>query len=1127
MHNFYKYLIGMLIACFCWQTSFANDETLPSGKNKSQPKEQPSTGVSAEVSAENIVGKKASLEAQIELEKAMQSLNLQNVSAQKVVQKDFMMDVSERLSMATVDNRSQARGVFQYLDSKNLYKEGDLQYDDLMTLPIGLKKSFNNSNATAEVGVLKANFFADYAEITIFVRLKINVPNSGSGSTEKEIFFGADKVKVSKAGGVQAFKAILLGDFIVPMGSWTLKLKGGLDITTGNIIPNNATYCQVECGQFKEAMIDAELIFPRNVLVPLDPTTYEPTTDQTDRVTGRFKVKCENGLNSIIAKADIDKPFAAASFDKLGFILKEVVIDMSDTSNDGIPSGLVTGQEDLGGNANYWKGIYAAQFSILLPKEFKDKEVNHASGRKAITIQNFLLGKSGVSGTFSFEGTAGSPAISLANGDASSWSFSLYRFSVTLDRNKLVQGNFQGQLKLPLAPDTPFEYDGSFKADGNYQLTVKTNSSYTLKFKPWRATATVINPEITLAVVNGAFKPTARLNGKMTIGTNLSGTSDLSNSDDALLRLADIEFQNLVLKTDAPYISLDAVKITNNQKLAGFMVSVDNLGVAKIDDERFGLDVGLGVSLMANKLSGSAGAQFVMRYRKEGGAEWELEALKFQKISVAGSIGKAVELSGMAEVYETSQKKGFKGQIMAQVTGGSLKVKGAACAEFGFQKEQNYHYWNVQLAAQFSPSLPLVAPFAINGASIGVYHHMKAQSTSGGNSSLCSLGSENVEYKEDKSIELGVKGVLGLEAGSSFAFKGFAGLEMVFGTQYGLQSVALFGEGKILGDFIIPSNLGYMSKQYATILDKETSLSAEELAASRAGNITEDMLKNKAKNQFGDKNDNGPIYARIGILLNLKPGEEYFKANANVTVNVANFITGSGDMELFIGHNPTKVGLPNEWWVYVGTPQKRLSIDVDAIAIKSKATAYFMLGYNIPDLPCPSDGIVREMFKDKLVCDSQGFYKRTCDTQNKIDFAAGTGLAMGMNAQIEAGFNLGLYGKVRGELGFDINVKEYSNQNFCGRGYGVNDLGISRWYAMGQVYAGVEVEVGIDALLGKIELASGRGAVLLQMGMPNPVWGRGLLHLSLSLGGVVDISTTPEISFGNVCPEITGINNCN
>jgi hypothetical protein len=150
--------------------------------------------------------------------------------------------------------------------------------------------------------------------------------------------------------------------------------QGGLDITTGNIIPNNATYCQVECGQFKEAMIDAELIFPRNVLVPLDPTTYEPTTDQTDRVTGRFKVKCENGLNSIIAKADIDKPFAVASFDKLGFILKEVVIDMSDTSNDGIPSGLVTGQEDLGGNANYWKGIYADSFQFCCPKSLKIKK---------------------------------------------------------------------------------------------------------------------------------------------------------------------------------------------------------------------------------------------------------------------------------------------------------------------------------------------------------------------------------------------------------------------------------------------------------------------------------------------------------------------------------------------------------------------------------------------------------------------------------------------------------------------------------------------------------------------------------------------------------------------------------
>jgi hypothetical protein len=47
---------------------------------------------------------------------------------------------------------------------------------------------------------------------------------------------------------------------------------------------------------------------------------------------------------------------------------------MSDTSNDGIPSGLVTGQEDLGGNANYWKGIYADSFQFCCPKSLKIKK---------------------------------------------------------------------------------------------------------------------------------------------------------------------------------------------------------------------------------------------------------------------------------------------------------------------------------------------------------------------------------------------------------------------------------------------------------------------------------------------------------------------------------------------------------------------------------------------------------------------------------------------------------------------------------------------------------------------------------------------------------------------------------
>lgn len=1148
MKKIYIVVITLLLGVTRYAPIYASEDdkpTKPKGtevvavKTETDPK-------AIDAVSQQVLYKKASLEAQAELNKAMQGINVSSV--ERLIQKDYMMDVTERTNAAVVDARSQARGVFQYLDSKGLYKEGELQYEDLMTLPIGLKKQFGNTNV--EVGIMKASFYSDYAEMTVFVRMKINVPGTdGSTSKEREIFFGVDKIKFSKAGGIQAFNAVLLGDFIIPMGKWTLKLKGGLDIATGNIDYTDATYCKVVCGKFESAQLSAEIIFPRDVLVPLDAATYIKTTNETDRVTGAFKVEVTGGLNDISAEATIDKPFSVAGFDAVGFILKRVVLDLSDKENKNIvfppdydfSKFRLTNPGETTPNTNSWKGLYIGQFGIILPSEFKDKTATHASGRKVISVTRFLFDQSGVTGSFGIDGTATNPVIATKDGRASGWGFALYNFRIDLLQNQLQGGKFEGDIRIPLAPKDKFVYSGEFFKNGDFKATVAAKGTYPMKFDAIRAKAEVVNPELRLERLNGVFRPYAKLNGTLSVGTNMSGSSDETDNADAMVNLADIKFQNLELQTVAPYIRMDPVQIKTNQKLAGFPISLNEFGISQASEYDATVSLGLSVSLMANQLSGTGAGDFILKKEKEGsegGEEWQLVSFKLRKIGVAGNIGTSVSIAGEVEVYETSQKKGFKGQLQVGVHGGALDITGAACAEFGYQKVQNFHYWNVQLAAQFSPSLPLAPPFNINGASLGVYHHMKPEYVTGGRASVCSLGSESVEYHEDKDISLGVKGVLGLEAGGKLAFNGFAGLEFIIGETYGLQYVALFGEGTIAGGFKLPGAgaLSYMSNQYGKVLEKASSMSKDVINATNGLiPMTSDLIDQKANQQYqGAKMAasgatlNGAVYAKVGFELNLIPAKEFFRVKAKVDVDAAGIITGSGKVEIFVGHNPDKASNPVEWWVYVGTTKERLKLDVKLGFAEAGASGYFMLGNNIPDLPCPT-GLAYDIFGSKLGCVGDGEYKTypRCDA-DKADSKNGSGMAFGLEAHIHAGFDVGLYGEADAQLGFDVNIKEYSGRQFCGVGLGENDLGIKRWYALGQIYGGLRVEVGLNLgkLLGRIKLASGTAAAVLQVGLPKPTWFRGLLKLQLNVIGLLDVGVEPEISVGPVCPEIGGSQSC-
>jgi hypothetical protein len=112
------------------------------------------------------------------------------------------------VAVAMADARSQAIATIEEIERKNRFVEVLLS-NDLVELPVGMKKKLGNSTVT--IGVSKAKFMTEYALLTIFC--KVDLPQG------KSILFGADEVKLSFKGGIVGSNAnlVLLGDFQIPI----------------------------------------------------------------------------------------------------------------------------------------------------------------------------------------------------------------------------------------------------------------------------------------------------------------------------------------------------------------------------------------------------------------------------------------------------------------------------------------------------------------------------------------------------------------------------------------------------------------------------------------------------------------------------------------------------------------------------------------------------------------------------------------------------------------------------------------------------------------------------------------------------------------------------------------------
>ncbi|WP_133243369.1 hypothetical protein [Flavobacterium sp. 103] len=1027
--------------------------------------------------------------------------------------------------------------MFQKIDSTNNNTEL-LENKSLSMLPIGIKKTIHKTQYM--LGISNAKFTPEYTELTAFVR--IIIPQIDSLGKPREIFFGANNIKLSHKGGlIGDTKLVLLGDFPLKIcgDKALLVLKGGMNMNTR--VVDNLTYVTIDCNGFKDLGITADVEFSRKIIEPVN--AYNKVIDSVTRVKGTFQTKITN-WNDILIDISLPK-FQLTSFKGTFFELNNAVIDLSDLRNSDNISWPDNYAKDylVPGSENLWRGLYVKSLLITLPEQFK---FNSSKGRVTFQATDLLIDRMGVSGNFT-----GNNILNIDQGSAGGWAFSVNNINLKFRANALVAGGFGGAIVLPVSDKSKKCASNSQGEIGYTAIINPIDNEYLLKaevnnnlcFQVFKATAKIDKGSyIELKVKDGKFLPKALLNGSLAIKGSNTPTPDAEAPKTAAntnvpttnftyydplkepttttpktdkpeepakketVAFEGITFQNLQLQTVTPVFKADYFGYKNetendpkSSKVANFPITIHEIAIIA-DDVSATLKIDLSINLMKDQFNGRTKFNIIGKFDQNDGIQkWKFDHLKFEQISLKADIGGAkfdgyIVLMDKDPVYGD----GFKGGLKAEFKAGIIVEANAI-----FGKKDDFRYWYVDAMVD-GLNIPCSA-FVIKGFGGGAYYNMKKD---GFSSSFTASGAN---YVPDVESGLGIKAMIHFaNAAKPDAFWGGAGFEIAFLKTGGIRRISIYGEGHVMQDFGFKIPANSLTKNLEKIVTAESKIVTATLDKLKESNLTE-----AAKTVYPDE-----VSGKVGI-------------NAFAAIEydfVAKTLHGSFDLYvdaaagLLKGRaSQNRAGwavlhfAPNKWYIRMGTPTDRLGLKMAIGSIEVEAGGYFMLGDDIPASP-PPPAIVAQILK--LDVGSLDYMR----SENASTLGSGKGFAFGSDFSLKTGnMNfLVFYANFEAGLGFDVMVKDYGEAMCKGTG----QIGINGWYANGQSYAYLQGEMGIDVKLfmirKKISIIKGGGAVILQAKLPNPVWIRGYLggYYDL-LGGTVKGSFRFKLEFGSQCEFIS------
>ena len=979
--------------------------------------------------------------------------------------------------------RAMAAAAFANLDASNHYV-GNLGPADLNVLPVGLKKTVGNT--TVSIAVSNATFYPSYASLTVYARVQI--PQAPG-----QIFFGVQGIQLSYNGGIIGDgNLVLLGNIPISIdgGDATLTLKGAMNMATGQAA--SLTYVTIDCNGFKQMGINATLAFPQSMIVPLNAAGDRDTTRQVQASVQTVV----SDWNDILV--DITLPsFEITALPGIGFSVQQATFDFSDTRNaPGVayPADYQS-KYMVPGNPNLWRGVYVKSLQVLLPRAFAKGD--DTTSRIGFAATNMLIDDNGLTGTFS-----ATNVLSFDEGSASGWQFSVNQFQLSLEANHLTGAGFGGWIGLPIAgKEDTLGYTASIDANNNYLLQV--NPLKALHFDCWSAQAT-LQPSsyVQFKMVNGRFLPSACLTGSLSINAANNNGGDPSKS---VAKFNGIQFQNLRLQSQAPYLSVDYFGYNGSISIADFPVSLSNIGLTA-NNTTAALSFGMNINLMDGEFGGSATIKVIgAMSQQNGNMHWTYSQLDLGAVSVKADFGAAFKIDGTVNIMENDPTYG-------NAIGGSInatfinKVNVQASAIFG---SKSYRYWYVDANVGFPP-IAIGGIFALTGLGGGASYNMSKT----GNPIPTGAGATSFRsYKPDSTYGLGLQAAILFASTDGHVLNGQASFTVEFNHSGGINMMGFYGYAKFI------DNIPGISDATAFMGSLNDQIQSAEAAYT---NNNPTLVSQLAQLKQVDPTSAAAVELpasspATAVGLSAYMGIQYDFTTSTLDANFDVYVNAAGGM-LVGAASQNRAGWavfhvsPTEWYFNMGTPTDRLGVKFVLGGLSISTGTYLMVGDNLPGSPPPPQQVA-----DILGTDLQSLdYMRDLNA-----LGSGQGFAFGTDVTIQTGdiTFLILYANFQAGVGFDVMLKNYGNTHCVGSS---GPIGMNGWYANGQAYVYLQGELGVKVNLlfihTRIPIIQGAAAALLQAELPNPSWFAGYLGVQFDLlGGLVKGSMRMKISLGDQC----------
>ena len=993
----------------------------------------------------------------------------------------FPLSVFSQAQSASPEVLRNVQESFAQLDASDNFGS-NLNQVDMNNLPMGIKKTVGNMDITLAVNSVDES--KDY--IILGVYLRIIIPEQ-----KKTLFFGGKNIKLSHNGDIVGdAKVVLLGDFDIPMsnGNAILRLLGNFNEDTGR--SNDLTFATIDCSGFKELGISAEVQISLDLCQPVD---NNGKVIPNQKVAGTFKTRITN-WNDIMVQVSLP-PFMINGLDDFIWAVKEATFDYSDLQT---PQGIFPEkyrQYLIPGQENLWKGVYIKELTITLPPQFSKK----GDKRTSFDAKNMLIDDNGITGTFGVNGEL----LSLGDGNASGWAFSVERFALTLLANNLEGAEFAGKIGLPVSEKTTLRYEGLIGADNKYILQVQPVDS--LSFDFLGATAQLDpNSYVLFKVENKRFKPEAMLHGRMGIAVKLK-----QEDEKEITQLKGVEFRSLHLKTEKPYLSVEYFGYKGEVKLMNFPLSVSDIALTA-NNTRVSLGFNAQLTL-GDVFTGKTRLEIVGNMSDGELHRWKYDHVDISTIKVDAKIAETFSLKGELEILRQDPVygDGFRGELdmgFDKVLNGlNVKMRGM----FG---RTDFQYWFVDGMAQIPGVGITVFPPAFNltGFGGGVTYRMRPDLS---RSSSGSLSSTSITYVPDANTSLGIKASAMFNLAKDQVVQGEATFELSFNKSGGLSYAGFYGYAKFAGE--IPGAEKFQNMvgdKYASILKKEQEFTNDNPEVAEKLKQLKQYKPNEAANEMTDKNkvqgENG-IMATVGMQFNF--AESSFHANFELYVSMlGGFMRGVGQNNR-AGYAVMHIS-PQEWYVHMGTPSDRIGLKMGIGSISVETGSYLMVGTNIPEAP--------EV--PQQVASLLGTTPANLNYMSGLNsLGAGKGFAFGANLSISTGdlTFLILYANYSMGMGFDVMLKDYGEAQCKGHS---GAIGMNGWYANGQAYTYMHGELGVKVNLwfmkAKLPIITADVAALMQAMLPNPSSFKAYLTANASLlGGLVNVNCRFKISIGEEC----------